>query len=63
MLTRKQLLIANKVINERFDIRTLFVQMYHMTFAVQRILRELKLPDEPLSISFKHSTFYGNKQK
>ena len=51
-MTKKQLAIAGKVLDERFDVRTLIVQMFHMAGAVQRILWRLNMSSEPLGLSY-----------
>ncbi len=51
-LTPKQLRLAGKVLDERFDVRSLLVQSFHMAGAIQRILWRLNMPAEPLTSSY-----------
>ena len=51
-MTPKQMKIAGKVLDERFDVRSLLVQMFHMAGAIQRILWHLNLPKEDLSLTY-----------
>ena len=51
-LTKKQLKVAGKVLDERLDIRVQLMQLLHMSTTIQRILRHLRLPDEPIAHTY-----------
>ena len=51
-LTKKQLVVAGHVLDERLDIRVQMMQILNMSTTIQRILRHLRLPDEPISNTY-----------
>ena len=51
-LTKKQLVVAGKVLDERLDIRVQMMQILNMSTTIQRILRHLRLPDEPIANTY-----------
>ncbi len=51
-LSKKQLVVAGKVLDERLDIRVQMMQILNMSTTIQRILRHLRLPDEPIANTY-----------